>query len=170
MNALDTQLQEREELNLAAMVSDLARRTGTTIATAECLTDGRVASRLGNAREAASWFVGGIVADSIQVKRQLLQVQAPTFVSEQAAREMALAARTLLGADLCIAITGGDPAGVDRAIGTVCFAIADASGVLTETKHAGGQTQHSAGYATQHALTMVRRRLTAHWQRYRTAS
>lgn len=170
MNALDNQLQEREEINLAALISDLARRTGMTIATAECLTNGRIASRLGNARQAESWFVGGIVADSIQVKRQLLQVRAASIVSEQAAREMAVAGRSLLGADLCIALTGGSGAGLDRAAGTVCFAVADRDGVLAESRHIPGSTQDSAGYASQHALTMVRRRLTANWQRYRTAS
>lgn len=170
MDALDHQLQEREEINLAALISDLARRTGMTIATAECLTNGRVASRLGNAREAESWFNGGVVADSLQVKRQVLQVRATSMVSEQAAREMAVAARTLLSADLCVALTGGSGTALDRAAGTVCFAIADRGGVLTETRHIPGSTQDSASYASQHALTMVRRRLTASWQRYRTAS
>lgn len=170
MNALDSQLQEREELNLAALISDLAGRTGLTIATAECLTNGRIASRLGNARHARSWFIGGIVADSIQVKRQVLQVRASAIVSEQAAREMAVGTRTLFGADLCIAVTGGRDAGLDRAPGTVCFAIADRDGVLAETKHLPAAAHDSAGCATEHALTMVRRRLTAHWQRYRSAS
>lgn len=170
MNDLDQQLQDREESNLAAMVGDLARRTTVSIGTAECLTEGRIATRLGRTREPHSWFVGGIVADSPQLKRGLLQVSATSLVSEQAAREMAVAARVLLHADLCLAVTGSaEPTG-GRAAGTVCFAVADRGGVVCETRHLPGAPAEVAAAATAHALALVRRRLTAHWQRHRVAS
>lgn len=154
-------------MNLAALVGDLARRTGITIATAESLTNGRIASRLGAARQSSAWFAGALIADSTQVKRRVLQVRAHSIVSEQAAREMAAGGRTLLGADLCVAVTGASASGSDRAPGTVCFAIADREGLLAQTKHLPGPAEEVAVLACQYALTMVRRRLTAHWQRHR---
>lgn len=166
MNTVDDELREREEITLAALVSDLARRLGMRVASAECLTDGRISSRMGNARHAQDWYVGGIVADTEQVKRQVLGVRASSVVSEQAAREMATAARTLFAGDLCVAVTGArDPLG--RPSGRVCFAIADKVGVLAESRHLVGPDV--ASRVTEYALTLVRRRLTAQWQRHRAA-
>lgn len=170
MNAEDQALHEREETNLAAMIGDLAGRLSLTVAAAESLTSGRIAARLGRTRGSSAWFTGAIVADCVAAQRRVLQVRAHALVSEQAAREMAVAGRTLMGADVCVAVTGGDLTVAGRAPGTVCFAVADRDGVLAETRHIPGPAADVAALAAEYALTMVRRRLTAHWQRYRTAS
>jgi nicotinamide-nucleotide amidase len=110
---------------LAERIAAVAVERGVTVAAAESLTGGLVASRLAAAPEASDWFRGAIVAYSRQVKYDLLGVPVGPVVSEAAARRMAVAAADLLGGDLSVAVTGaGGPEGQDgQPPGTVWVAV-----------------------------------------------
>ena len=99
---------------------------GLTLGVAESLTAGLIGSRIGAVPGASATFRGSIVSYATDVKRSLLGVTAERVVSEECAREMAVGAQRVLGADVGIAATG--VAGPDeqdgQPVGTVCFAIA----------------------------------------------
>ncbi|HEX6420309.1 MAG TPA: competence/damage-inducible protein A [Acidimicrobiales bacterium] len=79
---------------------------GLTLAVAESLTGGLVASRLVEAPGASDWFRGGVVSYAPEVKFSVLGVPEGPVVSGQAAAAMATGVRDLLGADVGLGVTG----------------------------------------------------------------
>ena len=58
-----------------------ARARSASIAAAESLTSGAIASALGRGEAASEWFAGGVVAYAERVKRELLGVTAASVLS-----------------------------------------------------------------------------------------
>jgi nicotinamide-nucleotide amidase len=90
----------------ADLVGAVLRHGGHTLAVAESLTGGLLASAFARASGSSEWFRGGIVAYSSAVKYDLLGVPGGPVVSEAAARAMARGAGRLLEADVAVAVTG----------------------------------------------------------------
>lgn len=113
---------------LAELVAKRAAASGRTVAVAESLTSGLIASRLGAATDASEWFRGGITAYSSQVKFSLLGVASGPVVCASCAEQMARSAARLLGADVAVATTGvGGPGPQEgQPAGTVFIAVAGA--------------------------------------------
>jgi nicotinamide-nucleotide amidase len=111
--------------NRAERVGELALARGRTIAVAESLTGGMIASALAEAQQASEWFRGSVVAYSTPVKHQLLEVPVGPVVSSDAATAMARSVRKLLLADISVAVTGaGGPSAQDgHEPGTVFLAV-----------------------------------------------
>jgi nicotinamide-nucleotide amidase len=92
---------------------------GLTLAVAESVTGGLIASRLVGVAGASKWFRGGVVSYASEVKFDLLNVPVGPVVSAEAAEAMASGVRTLLKADVGLSVTGvagpdeqdGQPAG-----------------------------------------------------------
>jgi nicotinamide-nucleotide amidase len=91
---------------MEAVVGSLLLERGLTVAVAESLTGGLVASRMVSVPGSSGWFRGGVVAYDSQVKYDLLGVPEGPVVSEAAAIAMADGVRRLLGADVGLATTG----------------------------------------------------------------
>jgi PncC family amidohydrolase len=79
---------------------------GRTVATAESVTAGRLASELAATLNASQWFCGGVVAYQTEVKRHVLGVHSPSVLTEAAADEMARGVGELLGAQVAVATSG----------------------------------------------------------------
>lgn len=79
---------------------------GRTLAVAESLTGGMLASAFARASGASDWFRGGSVAYSSAVKHDLLDVPDGPVVSEAAAAAMARGTARLFKADVAAAVTG----------------------------------------------------------------
>jgi len=94
--------QERD----ADLVGAALKHHGRTLAVAESLTGGLLASAFARASGSSEWFRGGIVAYSSAVKYDVLDVPGGPVVSEAAATAMARGAGCLLGADVAVAVTG----------------------------------------------------------------
>jgi nicotinamide-nucleotide amidase len=88
-----------------AVLAVLERR-GWTLAVAESVTGGLVASRICTVPGASATFRGGVVAYATEVKRSVLGVTAEDVVSAACAEQMAEGVRRALGADVGIATTG----------------------------------------------------------------
>jgi len=95
-----TQEQDADQVGAAL------KRSGRTLAVAESLTGGLLASVFARASGSSEWFRGGVVAYSSAVKHDLLDVPEGPVVSAAAARAMASGAGRLLGADVAVAVTG----------------------------------------------------------------
>ncbi|MGV0110718.1 CinA family protein [Arthrobacter sp. CP30] len=130
---------------LAADVIALATRHGLTVATAESLTAGMVASALADVPGASSVLQGGVVAYQVEVKQNLLDVDADLLadvgaVDARVAAAMAEGARLALVADIGVATTGvaGPSAHQGKPVGTVFTAISTASGTRSFEHHFHG--------------------------------
>ncbi|MFF0813627.1 CinA family protein [Rhodococcus sp. NPDC003318] len=142
---------------LCERLSDLATAGAVTVACAESLTSGAVASRLGAAPDSGDWFRGGIVAYSRTVKHSLLRVPEGPVVCEAAARAMAETAAELLNADIAVAVTGvGGPGEQDgRPPGTVWFGVAGRGNSHTEQRRFDGRPEEILEHTVLRALELL---------------
>ncbi len=115
----------------AAAVVALLREAGLSIATAESLTGGLVCAALTDVPGASAVVRGGVVSYATDLKASLLGVDPQVLASggavqDRVARELALGAARVCGADLGIGTTG--VAGPDpqdgQPVGTVFVAVA----------------------------------------------
>ncbi len=113
-----------ETIEHAALAA--CRERGWTLGVAESLTAGLIGSRIGAVPGASATFRGSIASYATDVKRSVLGVTAEHVISEECARQMAVGAQRVLGADVGIAATGvaGPDEQEGQPVGTVCFAIA----------------------------------------------
>lgn len=133
----------------ASAVVALATRLGLTVATAESLTAGMIASSLADVPGASAVLQGGVVAYQVPVKQKLLGVDAGLLatagaVDPRVAEAMAVGARTALSADIGVATTGvaGPSAHEGKPQGTVFTAISTGAGTRTFEYHfTGGRNQ-----------------------------
>jgi PncC family amidohydrolase len=103
------------------LVVDRLVDRGWTVAVAESLTGGEIASRLCSCPGVEGRVLGGVVSYSTDAKRTVLGVQADAVVSETAAIEMACGVRQLFHADVGLGLTGvaGPERQDDQPVGTV---------------------------------------------------
>ncbi len=121
---------ENEDLHDAVAALLKARRL--TIAAAEGVTAGLVASRLAAVPGASAWLRGGIIAYDNRVKVDDLAVfqhliDAHGAVSAEVAEAMAVGCRTRMRTDLAVStvgVAGPGGAGPDKPVGTVFVGIA----------------------------------------------
>jgi nicotinamide-nucleotide amidase len=95
-----------EDLPMEAEVGRLLVAQGKTLAVAESLTGGLVASRIVAVPGSSEWFTGGVVAYDSRVKFDVLGVPEGPVIGEAAVLAMAHGVRRLLHADVGIATTG----------------------------------------------------------------
>ncbi len=96
---------------LSAEVGRLLNEHGKTVATAESCTGGLIGHLITEVPGSSSYFKGGIIAYSNEVKEGVLGVSGETLatvgaVSAACAAEMARGARLLLGVDIAVSVTG----------------------------------------------------------------
>lgn len=148
---------------LARKVGDALQARGLKLVTAESCTGGWVAMALTAIAGSSDWFERGYVTYSNEAKHEALGVSADTLrghgaVSEQTAREMAAGALARSHGQVALAITGvAGPTGgsADKPVGTVCFAWADGSKILSETRRFDGDRESVRRQSVVHALQGV---------------
>lgn len=120
---------------------DRARAREVMIACAESCTGGMVAAALTELPGSSAIFDRGFVTYTNAAKIDLLGVSPATLtahgaVSEQVALEMARGALARSGAQIAVSITGiAGPGGSEhKPEGRVCFGLATASGITTQTQ------------------------------------
>ena len=157
----------RDERTIQERVVDLCREHGLTLGTAESCTGGLVAGRLTAVPGASDVFRGGVVAYDNAVKRDLLGVseamlEAHGAVSAEVGAEMARAARTRLGVDVGVSVTGiaGPGGGSDaKPVGLVYLHVAGPSGELAQEFQLPGDREWIRARTAVAALHLVRRLL-----------
>lgn len=150
-------------------VADLLRGSHT-IAVAESCTGGLLTARLTDPPGASEYMRGGIVAYSNDVKADQVNVdpeliQRHGAVSTEVAAALADGARTRLGADLGVGITGiaGPGGGTDeKPVGFVCFSVAGPGEEhLSRSVTLPGGRADIRERATTVAMHLIRRALLA---------
>jgi nicotinamide-nucleotide amidase len=153
--------------DLAAVVLDLCRARGLTIAVAESCTGGLLGARLTAIAGSSDVVLGGVIAYGNSIKTSLLGVDAAMLaehgaVSEPVVRAMASGACARTGARLSMAITGiAGPGGgtEEKPVGTVWIAT-DVDGVVEARRlRLIGDRAEVRQRAAQAVMEMVRRRV-----------
>ncbi|MFP4513969.1 MAG: competence/damage-inducible protein A [Acidimicrobiales bacterium] len=144
-------------------VVSLLRGRGLTLAVAESVTGGLIASRITNVPGASKVFRGGVVAYASAVKFDLLDVPEGPVVSAEAAEAMATGVRRRLGADVGLAVTGvaGPEPQEDQRPGTVFFGLAFGDGVESRQVRMPGDRHRVQQFSAISLLDLLRRRLQA---------
>jgi nicotinamide-nucleotide amidase len=149
---------------LEEVVGRLLVERGLTVAVAESLTGGSLASRIVHVPDSSRYFVGAIVAYSPEVKAGLLGVSretldGPGMVSEECALEMARGVRARMGADVGISTTGvaGPEPLEDHPPGEVWVAVSRDGREEVRRFVAPGDRDQVRRWAEQSALDLARR-------------
>jgi nicotinamide-nucleotide amidase len=108
---LGAHLFAEDEQPVEALVLELCRARGLSLATAESCTGGLVAARLTSVPGSSDVFRGAVVAYADEVKKAELGVPGELLwrhgaVSAEVARAMATGARERLGVDVAVSVTG----------------------------------------------------------------
>jgi nicotinamide-nucleotide amidase len=114
-----------EILVTANDIAQYFRQQSLSLAVAESLTGGMLASQLAAAPEASHWFSGGIVAYTKAAKQRILAVGDSPVVSEETAVQMVRGVAALFGSDASVAVTGaaGPDGQEDAEVGEVWIAV-----------------------------------------------
>ncbi len=151
-----------DEESMEQAVATILGQRGLTLAVAESLTGGIIASRLVDVPGASRWFRGGIVAYDTSVKNAILGVPRGPVVTEAAAAAMAEGARRVLGSDVAIGITGvaGPEEQEGRPPGTVFVGLAlPGHATITRELRLPGDRPRVRQFSAISALDLLRRTL-----------
>jgi len=153
--------------DLAAVVLDLCRERGLSIAVAESCTGGLLGARLTAIPGSSDVVLGGVIAYANDVKAELLGVSKDDLlvqgaVSEPVVRAMATGVRATTGARIGMAITGiAGPGGgtEEKPVGTVWIATDIDGTVEARRTRLIGDRAEVRQRAAQAVLEMARRRI-----------
>lgn len=150
-------------MNIAEKLVALLEAKSLTCATAESCTGGGVGAAITAVAGSSAVYLGGVVSYANSVKSGVLGVSRETLetvgaVSSETAVQMAEGARSVLGADMAVSVTGiaGPGGGSDeKPVGLVWFAVSSAHGVRTEKAIFAGDRAKVRSQAVDHALGML---------------
>jgi nicotinamide-nucleotide amidase len=142
---------------------------GLTLATAESCTGGMIGERITSVPGASAWYVGGAVAYADAAKMAMLGVPPHVLaehgaVSAEAAHAMAAGARSRLGADWAIAVTGiAGPGGATpgKPVGLVHVGLVGPDGSHTRELRLHGDRERIRVRTATIALHLLREALGA---------
>jgi nicotinamide-nucleotide amidase len=162
--ALGDRIFAHSAVSLEEVIAEILTANRATIAAAESCTGGLLAERLTRIPGSSSYFLGGAVCYSNELKTAWADVpaeliQAKGAVSSEVATALADGIRRRIGSTLGVGITGiAGPGGgsQEKPVGTVHIALASSEGVKERVVHLPGDREMIRLFATQVALDMVR--------------
>jgi nicotinamide-nucleotide amidase len=163
--ALGENLYSTSGQSIEEVVADELREHRATIATAESCTGGMIAARLTSISGSSTYFLGGVVCYSNDLKTAWTRVPAEIIeskgaVSAEVALELADGIRKSTGAMLGLSVTGiAGPGGgtPEKPVGLVHIGLADEKGPKERAFRFPGDRERIRTHATVAALDMVRR-------------
>lgn len=153
----DHAIDDRMHRGNVARIADLAERRGIRVASAESMTGGLLAAEFAAAPHAPTWYLGGVVANANDVKRNVLCVRTGPLIAERAVMDMADGVALLLGATASVAVSG--VLGPDRvegnAPGTVWFGIRNEIETFAQVHHFRGTPDEICAKTCSTALALL---------------
>jgi nicotinamide-nucleotide amidase len=162
--ALTDRIFSQDGASLDEVVARVLTLNAATIAAAESCTGGLLAQRLTSIAGSSSYFVGGVVCYSNELKTAWADVpagliQSKGAVSGEVAVALAEGIRRRVGSTLGVGITGiAGPGGgsEEKPVGTVHIALSHAGGIKERGVRFPGDREAIRWHASQLALDMVR--------------
>lgn len=144
-------------------VGELLRERGLKLALAESCTGGLVGDRITNLSGSSEYFWGGIVSYANEAKAGLLHVAWDTLntygaVSRDTVLEMARGARSALGTDIAVSISGiAGPSGgtQEKPVGTTWIGLAADDGEWARKFQFAGNRLENKAAAADEALRIL---------------
>lgn len=151
------------EGSIEQYVGKLLQNRNLTIATAESLTGGKIASTLVSVAGSSAYFKGGFTTYSRETKEQLLGVSKElidnhSVVSLEVAKEMAISVKEKVKTNYGIAVTGNAGPTTDendKSVGVVFIAIASDDGVKVEEFNFGQPREKVINRTVNKSLQML---------------
>jgi nicotinamide-nucleotide amidase len=152
-----------DDESMEAVVLQQLRSRRLSLALAESVTGGLVTARLTDVPGASDVVRGCVVSYASDVKFDVLSVTPGPVVTPDAAIEMAVGARRVLGADVGLALTGvAGPAEQDgQPAGTLHIGVVIGEDVSTASLRVPGEREQMRQYSVISSLDLLRRRLAA---------
>ncbi|QOD61734.1 competence/damage-inducible protein A [Polaribacter haliotis] len=157
-----------DDASLEKRIGALLKSKNKTIATAESVTGGKIASTLVSIAGSSSYYKGSFVTYSAETKTSLLGVSEETIkthtvVSKEVALEMAKGAKEKLKTDYVIAVTGN--AGpttddTDKSVGIVYIALISDDKEIVEEFNFGQPREKVINRTVSKALEMLQKELS----------
>ncbi len=152
-----------QEPSPAVRAGELLRQRHYQLATAESCTGGLVGDLITSVPGSSDYYLGGVIAYAYSAKTELLGISQEFLlqhgaVSEETARAMASGARTRLGADVAIALTGilGPGGGLpNKPVGLVYVALLGSDIDLVERFLWNGNREENKQASAGAALDML---------------
>ncbi|MCF8001581.1 MAG: competence/damage-inducible protein A [Halanaerobiales bacterium] len=149
-----------EDLNLIKTIYNMMKNNNLTLSTAESCSGGLLGNRLTNLAGSSSYYLGGIIAYSNQLKINVLNVDSNIIetrgaVSKRVASQMAENIKTITGSDYGIGITGiAGPSGgtKEKPVGLVYIAVANQNKTLVKKLNLKGKRKQIKYLSTEFAL------------------
>ncbi len=152
------------EDQLEAVLGQLLRERGATLATAESCTGGNLAHLITSVPGASAYYRGSIVAYANEIKQEILGVTPQSIhekgaVSQEVVEQMAQGARARLGTQYAIATsgiagpTGGTP---EKPVGTVWIAVATPNTTVSRCFALGTHRERCISVASYYGLNLLR--------------
>ncbi len=156
---LDLKLTSKE-------INHIMWQCGKTLSTAESCTAGRIASAITAVPGSSTYFKGGLICYSNEIKTNLLKVDSEiiekeTPVSEEVVRQMVIGANELFGTDYSVAISGfAGPGGPDGGrsgvlVGTIWIAVGCKDNIVTRMIEEDNGRDKNLASATSIATHML---------------
>jgi PncC family amidohydrolase len=156
-------LERNLEHPLEIVLGQLLRTRGLKLATAESCTGGLIADRITDVPGSSDYFLGGFVAYAYEAKVACLGVSWDTLhqfgaVSRETALEMARGARTALGADIAVSVSGiaGPGGGLpEKPVGTTWIGLVTPEGEQAQVFYWKGNRRENKEQSAEAAMKMV---------------
>lgn len=163
--ALGEHLYSTHGEDLEEVVARVLTENRATIAVAESCTGGMLAERLTNIPGSSSYFLGGVICYSNELKSSLVSVpqtliEAKGAVSSEVALALADGIRKRTGATIGVGVTGiAGPGGgtPEKPVGLVHIGLSDEHGARERAYRFPGDRERIRQHAAQAALDAVRR-------------
>jgi nicotinamide-nucleotide amidase len=163
--ALGEHLYSTKGEKLEEVVARVLTENRATVAVAESCTGGMLAERLTNVPGSSSYFLGGVICYSNELKISLVGVpqsliESKGAVSSEVALALADGIRKRTGATLGVGVTGvAGPGGgtPEKPVGLVHIGLADEHGPRERAYRFPGDRERIRQFASQSALDAVRR-------------
>ena len=138
---------DRDTSKLLLDIGDFLKAKGWTISTAESCTGGLISHLFTSIPGSSDYFVGGIIAYSNEIKKDLLSVSPETLerfgaVSNETVKEMAAGVKKLFKSDIGISTSGiaGPTGGTkEKPVGTVAMGVDIPRKIITNIEHLKGE-------------------------------
>jgi nicotinamide-nucleotide amidase len=154
---------ENEE-SLPMVIGQLSNRLSWKIGTAESCTGGKVANEITSVSGSSSYFQGGVVTYSNELKESILKVNRQTLikygaVSSETVEEMVKGGLDALDVDVCVAISGiAGPGGgtPGKPVGTIWIGVGNNQRIEKHLIRGGKDRIRNIEFATTQALNLLR--------------
>lgn len=145
-------------------IGRLLKDKGLSLAVGESCTGGLIGHTVTNVPGSSSYFQGGVIAYSNELKVKILQVSPHTLgsrgaVSKETALEMARGVKGVTGADIGLSVTGiagPEGGGKEKPVGTIFIALSSRGAERYKRLQLSGNRDEIKAMASQRALEMLR--------------